>query len=149
MRKVFTVLMVLIIMGLSACGKESRKEMIETFFGINEDDYEVISVENTLTDDEYDGAYYVELGVEKDRMEKFITEIKDAGFFLVVDRYYYRYVIKNMTDMEYNENVIVYDRLSTVKRKVNDPSEPINIESFVIYEETDSEKYVVYMSYVE
>lgn len=149
MRKVFTVLMVLIIMGLSACGKESRKEMIETFFGINEDDYEVISVENTLKDDEYDGAYYVELGVEKDQMEKFITEIEDAGFFLVEDTYFYRYVIKNMTDMEYNENVIVYDRLSTVKRKVNDPSEPINIESFVIYEETDSEKYVVYMSYVE
>lgn len=149
MRKVFTVLMVLIIMGLSACGKESRKEMIETFFGINEDDYEVISVENTLKDDEYDGAYYVELGVEKNQMEKFITEIKEAGFFFVEDSYDYRYVIKNMTDMEYNENVIVYDRLSTVKRKVNDPSEPINIESFVIYEETDNEKYVVYMSYVE
>ena len=149
MKKVFVVLMVLIIMGLSACGKESRKEMIETFFGINEDDYEVISVENTLKEDEYNGAYYVELGVEKDQKEKFITEIEEAGFFLVEDSYDYRYVIKNMTDMEYNENVIVYDRLSTVKRKVNDPSEPINIESFVIYEETDSEKYVVYMSYVE
>ena len=149
MKKVFVVLMVLIIMGLSACGKESRKEMIETFFGINEDDYEVILVENTLKDDEYDGAYYVELGVKKDQMEKFITEIKEAGFFLAEDTYAYRNVIKNRSDIEYNENVIVYTRLGSVKRKVNDPSEPMTVESFVIFEETDSEKYVVYMSYLE
>ena len=55
---------------------KSDKMLIKYLFGVSKTDYEIINVDNTLSNFHYMGNYKVKIRVKEDDMESFIKEIE-------------------------------------------------------------------------
>ena len=148
MKKLYTLIIVIMILCFNGCGK-SDNGLIKQLFGIDVSDYQLINSDNTLSNLKYGGALAIKLNVKKDQMDKFISEIKEVQFNLVGDKTNYDNPVKNTTGMEINDNMIIYERLGSVKRTILLAAKPKTVMSMVIYSECIDGVYEVTMDYSE
>ena len=73
----------LIVLCLYIFRPVDERKLTKQLFGIDEDEYQVISRDNRLRKDKYDGSYNIILNVKDNQMESFLSEIKGAGFLLL------------------------------------------------------------------
>ena len=128
-----------------------ERKLTKQLFGIDEDEYTVISRDNELSKEEYGGGYNLILKVKENQMESFLSEIKGAGFYISdsEERLNNRVYIENSIGLELNDKMKVYSYLGSVKRSISAELTPKTVGGVVAYSESVNGYYEVYLNYSE
>lgn len=111
-------------------------------------------MKNELSHWDYGGSYEVVIRVKEEDMKYFIKEI-EKNFYLVEvgeeNKALYRNIVANIMGRELAENDIIYERLSSIKRRLIDIFEgkPKTITKYVIYSNDVDGVYEIKMKYNE
>lgn len=134
----------------------SDKTLIRHLFGVSSTDYEIIHVDNTLSQFHYMGGYDVKIRVKEEDMDKFISEIEDTVSSSPLDEEMksydmYSVVFRNITGREMKEDDVIYERLSSVQRRIINifASEPKTVCRYVMYSEAVDGSYEIDLAYSE
>ena len=133
---------------------KSDKMLIKHLFGVSKTDYEIINVDNTLSNYNYMGDYKVKIRVKEEDMESFIKEIEKKVYILDIDKYnieMYSDLFKDITGREYKNNDVIYDKYGSVRRIIIKFYErrPKTVYTYVMYSEAVDGIYEIDLAYLE
>ena len=134
----------------------SDKALIGDLFGVSSINYEIIHVDNTLSDNEYGGSYEVKIRIKEEDINSFISDIESTVSSSPLDEEMKSYestgvIFKNITGREMKKDDVIYERLSSVQRKITNifASEPKTVVRYVMYSEAVNGSYEIDLAYLE
>lgn len=134
----------------------SDKTLIRDLFGVGSINYEIINVDNTLSDNEYGGSYEVRIRIKEEDMNSFISDIQNTVSSSPLDEEMKSYeatrvVFRNITGREMKQEDVIYERLSSVQRRITNvfASKPKTVCRYVMYSEAVDGSYEIDLAYLE
>ena len=133
---------------------KSDKMLIKHLFGVSKTDYEIINVDNTLSNYNYMGDYKVKIRVKEEDMESFIKEIEKKVYILDIDKYnieMYSDIFNDIKGREFKASDVIYEKFSSVRRIIIKfyESRPKTVYTYVMYSEAVDGIYEIYLAYLE
>ncbi|MBQ3545560.1 MAG: hypothetical protein IJA34_11355 [Lachnospiraceae bacterium] len=136
--------------------ENSDKALIGDLFGVSSINYEIIHVDNTLSDNEYGGSYEVKIRIKEEDINSFISDIESTVSSSPLDEEMKSYestgvIFKNITGREMKKDDVIYERLSSVQRKITNifAAEPKTVLRYVMYSEAVNGSYEIDLAYLE
>lgn len=135
---------------------KSDKMLIKHFFGVNKTDYEIVNIDNTLSNSQYTGEYKVKIRVKEDNIKYFIKEIEKTVSESplsedIKSHEMYSDLFKDITGRELKSNDTIYQKFSSVRRIIiNDlGNRPKTVYTYVMYSEAVDGIYEIDLVYTE
>ncbi len=128
------------------------RKLTKQVFGIDENEYKVISRDNKLKKHKYDGSYKIILQVKDNQMDTFLSEIQSASYCLrdINESYEgYSTYIKSTIGLELNDKMQLYIYGGSTKRSIFYARKPRTVEGIVVYSQCVDGYYEVYLYYWE
>ena len=130
----------------------SDKMLIRHLFGVNKTDYEIINVDNTLSNYHYRGGYKVKIRVKEKDMESFIKEIEKTVGYPESDYDESDIVVfRNITGREMEENDVMHRTFGSLNRSIINvfATGAKTVGKTVVYSESVDGSYEIYLKYSE
>lgn len=135
---------------------KSDKMLIKHLFGVSKTNYEIINVDNTLSNYHYLGGYEVKIRVKEEDMESFINEIERTVSSSPLSEdtkkhESYSALFRNITGKEMKENDVIYKRFNSVQRNIINifATKPKTVGIYVMYSEPVDGIYEIDLAYLE